>query len=72
MSQAHLTKMANQIARNQAQIGDTACTAERVADHLQRFWAPSMREELAEAAANDEAGQVNAVVKTALSLLKSD
>jgi len=63
--------MANQIARNQAQIGDPACTAERVADHLQRFWAPSMRADLAEAAVNDQAGQVNAVVKTALSLLEA-
>ena len=72
MSAAHLAKMANQIARNQAQIGEPEATAERVADHMRRFWAPSMRAELAEAAANDDAGTINAVVKTALSLLAAD
>jgi hypothetical protein len=61
--------MANQIARNQALIGDPESTAERVADHLRRFWAPSMRAELSRTAAEDDAGQVNAVVKTALKLL---
>ena len=35
-----LVKMANQIAANLQFHPDTA---ERLADHLQRFWAPSMR-----------------------------
>ena len=36
----HLVDMANDIARNFSFHPDTA---ERVADHLTRFWAPSMR-----------------------------
>ncbi len=36
----HLIDMANDIARNFSFHPDTA---ERVADHLARFWAPSMR-----------------------------
>ena len=40
-----LIKMANQIARNFAFHEDSI---ERIADHLQRFWAPSMRRTLNE------------------------
>jgi len=36
----HLVDMANDIARNYSFHADSA---ERVADHLARFWAPSMR-----------------------------
>lgn len=39
-----LVKMANQIAENFSFHDDAV---ERLADHLQRFWAPSMREKLA-------------------------
>ncbi len=39
-----LIKMANQIADNFAFHDDAQ---ERVADHLQRFWAPQLREKLA-------------------------
>lgn len=35
-----LVKMANQIAKNFAFHSDAV---ERTADHMQRFWAPSMR-----------------------------
>ena len=35
-----LVKMANQIAKNFAFHSDSV---ERTADHIQRFWAPSMR-----------------------------
>jgi formate dehydrogenase subunit delta len=38
-----LVKMANQIARNFAFHEDAV---DRIADHLKRFWAPSMREKL--------------------------
>ena len=38
-----LVKMANQIADN-FEFHDDA--GERIADHLQRFWAPSMREKI--------------------------
>jgi len=37
---AKLVRMANQIADNFAFHDDTV---ERIADHIQRFWAPSMR-----------------------------
>ena len=39
----HLAKMANQIADNFAFHDDAE---ERLRDHLQRFWAPSMRNAL--------------------------
>jgi formate dehydrogenase subunit delta len=41
----HLVKMANQIADNFSFHADAE---ERTADHLRRFWAPSMRQRLAE------------------------
>jgi formate dehydrogenase subunit delta len=41
----HLVKMANQIAENFSFHGDAD---ERTADHLRRFWAPSMRQRLVE------------------------
>lgn len=40
-----LVKMANQIADN---FGFHDDAIERTADHLQRFWAPSMRQKLLE------------------------
>jgi formate dehydrogenase subunit delta len=48
----HLVKMANQIADNFSFHDDTV---ERTADHLRRFWAPSMRSKLVdfEAAGGD-------------------
>jgi formate dehydrogenase subunit delta len=39
----HLVKMANQIADNFSFHDDAV---ERTADHLQRFWAPSLRSRL--------------------------
>lgn len=42
-----LVKMANQIANNLSFHDDAPA---RVADHLQRFWAPSMRLKLQESA----------------------
>ena len=41
----HLVKMANQIADNFSFHDDAVG---RIRDHLQRFWAPSMRAKLAE------------------------
>jgi formate dehydrogenase subunit delta len=70
MSTAHLKKMANQIARNQSLLGDPEDTAQRVADHITRFWAPSMRQELAEQATSEEGENLTAVVKTALQIMQ--
>jgi formate dehydrogenase subunit delta len=60
-----LVKMANQIAEN-LDFHDDA--AERVADHLRRFWAPSMRQSLADYMAAGGAG-LDPVVKAAVQRL---
>jgi formate dehydrogenase subunit delta len=49
----HLVKMANQIAANFRYHDDGV---ERIADHLKRFWAPSMKRQLLELAASANAG----------------
>jgi formate dehydrogenase subunit delta len=49
----HLVKMANQIAANFRYHDDGV---ERIADHLKRFWAPSMKRQLLELAASGNAG----------------
>ena len=54
----HLVKMANQIADNFSFHDDSV---ERVADHLQRFWAPSMRRKLLEVYRGADAGLKPAV-----------
>jgi formate dehydrogenase subunit delta len=41
-----LVRMANQIAINFAYLPDSEQAALRVADHLQRFWDPTMRTEI--------------------------
>jgi len=62
-----LVKMANQIADNLSFHDDAV---ERVADHLQRFWAPSMRGKLADYAATGGAG-LKPVVRDAIKRLDS-
>ena len=44
MNPDKLQRMANDIARNLAALGDGAPAA--VAEHLRQFWTPRMREEL--------------------------
>ncbi|MBK8067054.1 MAG: formate dehydrogenase subunit delta [Rhodanobacteraceae bacterium] len=44
MSPEKLQRMANDIARNLAALGDDAPAA--IAEHLRQFWTPRMREEL--------------------------
>ena len=60
-----LVKMANQIARNLSFHEDAAA---RLADHLQRFWAPSMLSLLARLAADGEV-RLDPVVFEALEVL---
>ena len=50
---SHLVSMANDIAANLSFQGDAD---ERIADHINRFWAPRMRKLLLEYAANDGQG----------------
>ena len=42
----HLIKMLNQIADNVAMGESAELAAAKVADHLYRFWAPSMRKQV--------------------------
>jgi formate dehydrogenase subunit delta len=63
-----LVKMANQIARNFAFHDDAV---DRTADHLRRFWAPSMRDNLRDYVANGGEG-VCAEVKQSLQRLDAD
>jgi formate dehydrogenase subunit delta len=56
----HLQQMANQIAANFAFHEDQVA---RVADHLKRFWAPSMRRLLAESVEQGGEGLEPAVVE---------
>ncbi len=58
----HLLAMANDIAAN---LGFQADAETRIADHIQRFWAPRMRRLLLEYAANDGRG-LSEVLKKAL------
>jgi formate dehydrogenase subunit delta len=46
MNTGHLVTMANEIAAFFAAEPDRNVAAEQVANHLRRFWAPKMREEL--------------------------
>ena len=47
---SHLVSMANDIAANLSFQGDAG---DRIADHINRFWAPRMRRLLIEYAASD-------------------
>lgn len=65
----HLIKMVNQIAANQPVelIGENAAV-EAIAGHLQKFWAPPMRERIGKYLA--EGGeQLSPVAKKAIELL---
>jgi len=64
----HLVRMANQIAANFSFHED--CVA-RVADHLGRFWAPSMLRQLREHAAAEGTGLDQAVLD-AVKLFRED
>ena len=57
---AGLERMANQIARQFAPYPPLEAAA-GVAEHLQRFWAPSMRRDLAEAIAANKVEVADAV-----------
>ena len=62
----HLVSMANDIAANLGFFPDAEA---RIADHIQRFWAPRMRSLLLEYAARDGAG-LSATLMAALEKLK--
>ena len=68
---AHLIKMANQIAANANPYGGEERTAEAVASHIERFWAPSMREKLTDYAKSD-GEELDQAVSSALNSLGAD
>ena len=63
-----LVKMANQIADNFGFHDDTVA---RTADHLRRFWAPSMRDKLVDFEAAGGAGLNEAARAAVRSLARS-
>ena len=63
-----LVKMANQIAANFSFHDDGA---ERVADHIQRFWPPVMKNLLTEFASN-QSESLDQLVLEALPMLRVD
>jgi formate dehydrogenase subunit delta len=65
----HLVKMANQIADNFSFHEDAA---DRVRDHLQRFWAPSMRRGLADFARTGGREELRPAVREAVGRLSGD
>lgn len=68
---AKLAKMAEQIAANMAFCDDEALIADKVADHMQRFWGPGMREALLEHA-GAQAQDLSPVVRRALTKVAAD
>lgn len=64
----HLVDMANDIAMNFA-FHDNG--AERIADHLNRFWAPSMKRRLAEHVAAGGQGLADAAIEAVKRLSQS-
>jgi formate dehydrogenase subunit delta len=49
----HLIKMMNQISDNMALTENDELAAARVADHIKRFWARSMKEKIISYASSD-------------------
>jgi formate dehydrogenase subunit delta len=64
----HLIKMINQIADNIAIGDDDTLTAPQVTNHLNKFWARTMKEKIIAYAASD-GDQLNSVAKIAVSQL---
>jgi formate dehydrogenase subunit delta len=56
MNTGHLVTMANEIAAFFAAEPDRNVAAEQVANHLRRFWAPQMRDEIRRHAQSGGAG----------------
>lgn len=67
---AGLGRMANQIARNFA-VRPPAEAAAAVAEHLQKFWDPAMRQDLVDAVADGRV-EVCAVVQAAIADIRGE
>ena len=69
--QMKLVQMANQIADNLKHDGiDEKEAADKVANHIRRFWAGSMKAQLLEYASGEN-GELNRVARLAVSRLAS-
>jgi len=66
MNADKLVHMANQIGQFFAAMPDAAEAREGIANHLQRYWAPTMRRELLAALDADEAPALAPLVREAL------
>ena len=51
-----LVKMVNQIALNMRANGTDAMVADQVAQHLQKFWSPAMKNMLTQESGNNDIG----------------
>jgi formate dehydrogenase subunit delta len=67
----YVVDMANQIAVNLLHGKEQQQCVTEISHHINRFWAPSMRAQLAEAA-NNENYQLEAMVILALKQIKND
>jgi hypothetical protein len=67
----YVVDMANQIALNLLHGKEQQQCVTDISHHINRFWAPSMRAQLAEAANNDNY-QLQAMVILALKQIKND
>lgn len=68
MAHDKLITMANQIAAFfKSQKGDAAAA---VAAHIQKFWAPDMRRDIAEALTQGKAGNLDPLARDAVARLK--
>lgn len=64
-----LVRMAQQIADNNSFTPDVGVVAAKVADHIQRFWDPRMKQQIIDYAAHPEA-QLSEVVKKAVGQIR--
>ena len=62
---SHLIKMLNQVTENLTQGDEDQVAAERVANHIRRFWAPVMKERI-KAYAEGDSDELLPVAKLAL------
>lgn len=66
MNVAQLVKMANQISDFFSADCSEEVAAAEIASHLQRFWAPAMRQRLAEALQQGEAAELRPAARRAV------
>lgn len=65
-----LVKMAEQITANMSYSGDQELIASKVADHLDRFWDPRMKDAIS-AYATDQNSDLSETLRLAITRLKN-